>query len=557
MPFIEVDPSQIKFDSPVKQGGQAINGFVEVDPSQIKFDAPKGEDKGAGRAALQGFNATVPYGNRLTAAMGAGIASLATGEPYSSLYDEARANQAATSEANPNAELAGAIGGIGVTLPIGLSKAVSSTPILGATANAFQKATTATGNFIRGGEVATNAGRLARVGNIAGQSARGAIAAAPVGALYGAGAAPQGEQLSGAASGAGLAGAIGGALPIAGAALGSAAAALTPKISEGMADIASVAQKYNIPISLDQISGSRALKNIQKVSQEIPLSGQQGFREKQLLAFNRALFKTVGVDADMFNTKTMAKAFQQVGGEFDNLTKGKTFNVGGELIDDLAKTSDDVASTYGSDAAAIYQKEASKVINDFASGDEISGELIAFQRARLNKLARNAVDPNIKGALLDLENNIVDAITSKDPALQKALSEAKYKYKNLIVLEPIANKAKGGFISPASLNNRVSQVYKRAHTIGNSGDIGELARVGNEILPELGGSDTIQKGAYLASITGGIANPASIPLIGATVGANRAFQSGINRNQSLINKAVQSATKKPLQITVRPQKLLP
>lgn len=36
MPFIQVDPSQIKFDAP--QAAQAINGYIAVDPSKIQFD---------------------------------------------------------------------------------------------------------------------------------------------------------------------------------------------------------------------------------------------------------------------------------------------------------------------------------------------------------------------------------------------------------------------------------------------------------------------------------------------------------------------------------------
>jgi hypothetical protein len=337
----------------------------------------------------------------------------------------------------------------------------------------------------------------------------------------------------------------------------AAAKTLVPNISEGMADIASLAQKYEIPLSLDQVSGSRALKTIQKAGQDLPFSGQQAFREKQLLSLQKQLFKTVGVDADRFNTATMAKAFEKVGGEFDSLTKGKQFNIGGEFINNAAQTAEEVASTYGKDAAEIYGREALKVIDDFGSGDSISGELISRQRARINGLARKASDPNIKGALLDLENNIVDGITSGDPVLQNALSQAKNRYKNLIVLEPIANKAKGGFISPALLNNRVSQVYKRAHTIGQSGEIGDLARIGSELLPELGGSDTAQKLFLMgASVPTGFIAPTTTAV---TLGANKAFQSGVNRNQALVGKAIEKAqaakiTKQDLQKALEARK---
>lgn len=319
--------------------------------------------------------------------------------------------------------------------------------------------------------------------------------------------------------------------------VGSAAVGvITPGIDSGLMDVASLARQHNIPVSFDQVSGSRALKNVQKISQEVPLSGQAGFRENQMRAFNRALFKTVGVEADMFTPASMNQAFAKVGGEFDAITKGKNFSIGGDFVDNLAKSADEVESLYGKEAAGIFQKEASRVMNDF-QGDAISGDLISRQRARINGLARKA-GPGQKEALLELENNIVDGITGGDDVAQAALSQAKQRYKNLIVLEPIANKARGGKISPSLLNNRVSQVYRRAHTIGESGAIGDLARVGHELLPELGGSDTTQKMAYIAALTTGSVNPASAAPIAAGAAANRVFQSGINRNQGLIDKAL-------------------
>lgn len=408
------------------------------------------------------------------------------------------------------------------------------------------KAGAALGNSLRGGKV------LGRELGVAGRITKGAAAGAASGAAYGAGTAGYDQSLSGAGKGAILGAVAGGAIPAVGAVAGKLIEKATPVAAEGLRDVGKLAQKFNIPVSLNQISDSRMLKNLQKVSQEVPLSGQEAFRESQMKAFNKALFKTVGVDADRFTPENMAFAFKKVGNEFDNITKGKQFNIGSSFIDDITQTADEVASTYGDDAAKIYQKEALKVIDDFGSGDVISGELIGRQRARINGLARKAQDPNIKGALLDLENNIVDGITGGDSATQAALTAAKNRYKNLIVLEPIANKAKGGFISPTLLNGRVSQVYRRAHTIGQSGDIGDLARIGNELLPELGGSDTTQKMAYLASIATGISNPATaLPIAGGAI-ANRAAQSGLNRNQALVKMALNNAEKTNLPSKIQP-----
>jgi hypothetical protein len=455
--------------------------------------------------------ATFGVGNRAAAGLAALVQSGIDGKPISENYKRARevgsARLQAEMEQNPaTAITANLVGGVG------------------------------TGGLAAGTKAGTAVTNSLRSGNLAARVGKGITAGAASGGLYGAGSAEYGNTLEGATEGAILGGVAGGAIPAVGAAVGQAKKALTPIADEGLREVGKLAQKYNIPLSLDQITNSRALKTIQKAGQDLPFSGQQSFRDGQMKAFNKALFKTVGVDADAFTTKNMENAFDKVGGEFDSLTKGQNFNIGGTFIDDLATTADDVASAYGKEAAEIFQKEASSVISDFSKGDVISGELISRQRSRINALARKATDPNIKGALLDLENNIVDGITGGNPALQDALSAAKQRYKNLIVLEPIANKAKGGMISPSLLNNRVSQVYKRAHTVGKSGEIGDLARIGHELLPELGGSDTAQKMFYMgAALPTGYIAPATTA---TTLGANRAFQSGINRNQSIVGGAL-------------------
>lgn len=515
-------------------------------------EAQTGMDMGATTAAVQGFNSAIPFGERVAAglgAVGAKTYDLATGLDAGSLgdyYDEARANQKVTADNNTGAYIGGALTGVAATLPAISSKAITGTTattgVRGAV-NAIPEMLTGVGNWVRGSKAAADAGTIAKATALGGKALRSAAVAAPAGAAYSYGASENDlsspEAMQDALSGAKLAAGVGAALPVAGAGIGAVANNLLPKAGEGLSDVAALANKYKIPISFDQVSDSRALKTVQKASQDLPFSGQSAFREKQMRSFNRALFKTVGVDADRFTPKTMDLAFSKVGGEFDALTKGKNFNIGGTFIDDLTTTADEVGSIYGKEASEIFQKEAARVINDFSAGDSISGELISRQRARINSLARKSKDPNIQGALLDLENNIVDAITGGDEATQKALSLAKQRYKNLIVLEPIANKAKGGFISPSLLNNRVSQVYRRAHTVGNSGEIGDLARIGHELLPELGGSDTAQKMFYMGALAPtGIIAPMTTA---ATLAANRAFQSGFNRNQWLVGRTPTAA----------------
>lgn len=161
-----------------------------------------------GRAALeQGLQgATFGFADELTDRAGAGIASLVTGEKYSDLLKEARANSKARFEAQneqyPGTALAANLGGALVSGGIGAGTKVGSS----------------LANSLRTGGVG------ARIG-------KGAIAGAASGGLYGAGSAFEGDRIGGATEGALLGGVIGAALPAAGAAVSSLRRPNTPKVS--------------------------------------------------------------------------------------------------------------------------------------------------------------------------------------------------------------------------------------------------------------------------------------------------------------------------------------
>jgi hypothetical protein len=333
---------------------------------------------------------------------------------------------------------------------------------------------------------------------------------------------------------------------------GDVASALTPQVNEGLRDTAIMARKYNIPLSYDQITDSKAIKNAQKVSQELPLSGQAAFREKQLSAWNRQVLKTVGIDGDKFTKANMDKAFNDVGSEFDSFGKGQTYNLNHGFLEDINKIRSDAASTASKDSIGNFDATVKKVQENADAEGNIPGQKLNALRSQINALARKASNPDTQTLLHDLENSIIDTITTNDPKQAAALSAAKQKYKNLLVIEPLAAKAKAGNISPALLNDRVFRVYGRSHVRGSAGEIGDLAQIGHELLPELGGSDTVQKSIYANAfstltaagsgagyVAGGPAGvaAANIPLATAS-GVNRALQSGLNRNQGLIDKAL-------------------
>lgn len=375
-------------------------------------------------------------------------------------------------------------------------------------------------------------------GRLAGRAGAGAAIGGAGGAAYGFGTGEGAEGRLQSAQDVGLAGAtIGGGLPIAGAGLGVAGKAVTPKIDEGLREVGKLAQKYNIPLSLEQLSGSRALKNIQKVSQELPLSGQAAFRDKQLSAWNKAVINTFGENADKFTPELADKAFARLGKQFNSLGKGKIINVGNlaaNIDSNVIRAGRELGAS--KDAIEGVQEYLKRAVLPNIQDGSIKGETLNKIRAEINALARKSTNIDSKTLYRDLENEVVDALVEGSGKAAKAFSRTKEQYKNLLATEPLFTKEKGGVVSPSLLTNRVNKIYKRAATRGKAGELGDLARIGRSILGEAGGSDTTQKMAYLAAATTGGINPATIPLMAGGAAVNRAFQSFLNRNQGLINR---------------------
>lgn len=539
---------------------------ARAEPAQI------GEDMGGGAARVQGFNSAIPFGERIAAGLAAGGTKLydktignnvTEGQSVSDLYREVRANQKATEAANPGEYLTGALLGTAATLPAASAKVITgaraTTGARGAV-NAIPEMLQGVGTWVRGSKAASNAGTIAKAANLGGKAVRSAAVAAPTGALYSYGASDSDidtkEALGDAASGARLGAAVGGALPVVGAALNKT---LVPAVSDATKALANRAKDFGLDLSLDQIAPTRVRSTLQKVSQNLPLSGVDDFQNSQRATWNKALAAQLGEDADNLGPEVIQNFLSKANKSFEGVLNGKTVVFNKSDLKKLDSIISEADNSYTKDIADVVFKNAKAVAGDLKSSgfssSYIDGQKLSSLRGTLIKRMPN-LPPGAKQSvaeLIDVMDDVAERKLNADEV--SALKAARKQWRNYRTVEPLLEKSPDGMINPAQLMQRVasSKFIKASRAKVGEDELVDLARIGKQFLTSKEGSDTAQKTLVQRGFIGNAALLAGAPELaipallaqGGAVAVNRGYQSLINRSPALVNRAINGGALNP------------
>lgn len=534
-------PAGMPKPPPPNFGAEDANSFSNMAKSALRTAGDYGRT--ALEQGLQG--ATFGFADEVTDRLGAGIASVYTGEKYKDLLKEARGmsreRQQEQFQDKPVTSILSNIGGglmtgMALAAPKVIAGAAPAAGTLRGSLNAIPEAGQALTNSLRSGNT------LARVG-------KGVAAGAASGALYGAGSSTDGERLEGAGTGAAIGGALGGAFPAIGAAGSAVKNAILPKVDDALRPLAQKAMDYGIPLTRSQIGNSRFAKTLASTADGIPLSGSQKFYEKQSAAFNRAVAKTFGEDADKITPEVVDSAYKNIGAKFDQVTKGREIQITDDIMDQLAALEDDASRSLTGDTYQIVKKNISKFLKDISDDGKVSGEKINSFRAdlaRTLKRTRNDASPYLS----DIQDIIVDATVDGLPGGRDLLNSARLQYKNLKTIESLAEKTTNGNINPALLLERVRNNF-RDFSRGGGGELGDLARIGQAFLKQtVPNSGTTERaiayggfaapGVLATGLSGSL--PATLAALAAPAITARGFNAA-NTFQPLVRRAIGAAAK--------------
>lgn len=348
-----------------------------------------------------------------------------------------------------------------------------------------------------------------------------------------------------------VAGLAGGLIPSGIAAAGQGAlGAARAAISSPTAETAALAQKASsmgIPLKASQISDSTPLKILDSVTSKIPFSGAKGFQNQQQEAFNQAVSRTIGEDANKITPEVFARARDRIGSEFDRLTSNNSVPIDSNLMSNLRDVMQEAAASFGPDAASMVNAHVNRLINQSVNG-VIPGRVLQSVDSSLGRAMRLGGENSVP--LGDLQETLRDALQQNiRPEDVQAWNTARQQWRDLKTIEPLVASSTTGDIPGAQLMGRVTanSSGKGAMARGARGDLGDLAQIGKQFMrdpiPDSGTASrlmTMDALKGVGSVLGGALgagtaiNPlAGLGTVGSLLAGSRVAQN-VLRNQALV-----------------------
>lgn len=400
----------------------------------------------------------------------------------------------------------------------GAGQVVASGPLLGVAGNALGAAGRAVG--AGAARLGPEIGQAAdTVGNFL--SGGGGVASA---ALRGANEGAGGAALASSQSDEDLyrqmlqGGTIGGGLGAAGRAVGNAYHGLTnvahvPDESAKLADLA--VNKYNLPLSVDQLSNNKLIKTAGSISENLPGGGVKAEHSAGLNdELMRRVSHTIGQDTHEITQDVIKDAKAATGPAYDRVAQelnaihysptieGKLHDIAKNAYETLGERDpnlnrvfnriNDIVDRANKGKGYLNGKDYQALIN--------KGTPLENMRSEGGHVARYAgqLRDLIKGGLRDT------AAKAGRQDMVADLNNADKIYRNASLLEPLAEKVGVG-IKPTALNSLQK----------SGGDLGELAKISNRYLKPEKSSGTTERGIAAKLLQ----NPLSVLGLGAGGGA--------------------------------------
>ena len=321
-----------------------------------------------------------------------------------------------------------------------------------------------------------------------------------------------------------------------------------PKTASPRDEVVKIADEAGINLTPAQRSDGVIGRALEAAFAQLPTTAgrQRKIFEHQRKQLNTQIMKTAGVNADDASPETLAKAFDDIGAEFQKLIAKSNMTVDAKFFDDVEKVAQAYARRLPTDVKAPFQSYIDDIMAMKAAFKDVSkpsgnklpakpgqsagpsgkikidGKAYQTIASDLRAAARRTKNPDLNNALRGIANSVDDLLGRNVPErLMNNWRDLRNRYRNLTIIDDAkrAGTAKDratGDIPLAGLTSAVRKADPRGFARGK-GEINRLRRVGDLIsASRVPDSGTTQRLYYGGLLSGGA--PAAVygdPLLAA------------------------------------------
>lgn len=295
--------------------------------------------------------------------------------------------------------------------------------------------------------------------------------------------------------------------------------------------------QYGIPLNVADISNSKFLKAGKSILDSLPVTGTIGATQSEAkqVGFNRAIGKTIGVEADKLTPDVMLNAKGNISSELNRIWNSNNLVVDNQFIQDLSAIRQKVQNLNPEQQASV-NKVIANLRSKVDANNTIPGSFVNNWQSELRMMADGEKGLH-QSALSDIRKAAINAFNrSVTGADAQALGTAKTQYGALKTLEPLMNKVEAGTagrisgdVPAALLPGAVATQYGTRVSQSPFADLAPIAgRFMVDRVPQTGGSvralmQNAGVGATLAGAGAMTSLPATLGSITAGVAAQGAL----------------------------------
>lgn len=263
------------------------------------------------------------------------------------------------------------------------------------------------------------------------------------------------------------------------------------QLSQVGKDAVETLRKAGVPVDVAQATGSKFLQRTKAALYDNPFTAgkEEEFAALQRAAYNKAIAKTMGEEADAITPPVIQAAKNRLGDIYDDVASRNQIHFDKTIENNLRNIESEAQDILTPEQFNIVKKQIDNITNKAETqGGGLHGEQYQSIKKVLDKLSGSR-DTDVGMYARELKDVLLDGLTRTAKATGNdadvaLLAKANREYGNMKKIEDVVLKNPEGNVSPSLLLNSLSAKGKRYSFYQDDPELAQLASAGKSVLEQ-------------------------------------------------------------------------